>query len=157
MPAQHDNDGRSMARDRRTPAPFDRLAERAAELASRGVFFAACLLLVVVWVPTLALIGNVNTWQLVINTATTIVTFLLVALLQNSARRSDRAIHYKLDALADGLADLMDYQVSGDAIDLQRDIADLKRAVGLEQLPRRARKDAGATHRNGASAGQLPG
>jgi uncharacterized membrane protein len=119
--------------------PFDHLAEAATRLTSRGVFFGACLLLVVVWVPSYVVIRNVDTWQLIINTATTIVTFLLVALLQSSARRSDRAIHRKLDALADGLADLMDYQVNGDAIDLQRDIADLKQAVGLEQLPRRNR------------------
>lgn len=79
------------------------------------------------------MLHNLDTWQLIINTATTIVTFLLVALLQNSARRSDRAIHHKLDALADGLADLMEHEVNGDAADLQNDIDDLKRAVGLER------------------------
>jgi low affinity Fe/Cu permease len=115
-------------------ASFDRIAEAATRFASRGVFFAACLLLVVVWAPSYLVIRNVDTWQLIINTATTIVTFLLVALLQNSARRSDRAVHEKLDALADGMADLMEYQVDGDTTGLQRDIADLKHAVGLEQL-----------------------
>jgi low affinity Fe/Cu permease len=126
-----------MSLERRNPPPFDHLAEGATRLASRGAFFAACLLLVVVWAPSYFLIRDFDTWQLIINTATTIVTFLLVALLQNAARRSDRAIHQKLDALADGLADLMDYQVNGDAIDLQHDIADLKHAVGLEQLSSR--------------------
>src|SRR3712207_143149 len=114
-----------MRPDRLNATPFDRVAEAACEFASRGVFFAACLLLVVVWAPSYFVIGDVNTWQLIINTATTIVTFLLVALLQNSGRRSDRAIHHKLDALADGLADLMEHQVNGDSVDLQRDIADL--------------------------------
>jgi Low affinity iron permease len=122
-----------------SPARFDRLAEAATRVASRGAFFAACVLLVVVWLPSYFAIRNLDTWQLIINTATTIVTFLLVALLQNASRRSDRAIHQKLDALADGLADLMDYQVNGDAVDLQRDIADLKQAVGLERLPQRVR------------------
>ena len=117
---------------------IDRLAEAASRFASRGAFFAACVLLVVVWVPSYLVIGNVDTWQLIINTATTIVTFLLVALLQNAARRSDRAIHQKLDALADGLADLMDYQVNSDPVDLQHDIRDLKQAVGLERLRRPA-------------------
>ena len=147
--------GRAMRRDSASSGPFDRLAERATDIASRGVFFAACLLLVVAWAPTLLWIGNVNTWQLVINTATTIVTFLLVALLQNCARRSDRATHRKLDALADGLADLMDFQVNVDARDLQRDINDLKHAVGLEQLPPRLRKGHGAEH-NGATANGDP-
>ena len=113
---------------------FDRFAEAATNVTSRGAFFGACLLLVVIWAPSYFAFGNVDTWQLVINTATTIVTFLLVALLQNSARRSDRAIHHKLDALADGLADLMEHQLSGDAADLARDIADLKECVGLERV-----------------------
>ncbi len=122
--------------------PFDRFAEGAADFASRGVFFAACVLLVVLWVPSYFVFRNVDTWQLIINTATTIVTFLLVALLQNSARRSDRAIHQKLDALADGLADLMEHEVRGDSADLDRDIEDLKRAVGLEhRLGARSRRE----------------
>jgi low affinity Fe/Cu permease len=129
-----------MSHPRRSPSPFDRLAETATQLTSRGTFFAACLLLVILWVPSYVVVRNVDTWQLIINTATTIVTFLLVALLQNSARRSERAIHHKLDALADGLADLMDYQINGDVIDLKRDIDDLKRAVGLERLPRKPRQ-----------------
>ena len=123
----------SKQRARHRSIPFDRFAEAAADFASRGVFFAACVLLVVLWVPSYLVLGNLDTWQLIINTATTIVTFLMVALLQNSARRSDRAIHQKLDALADGLADLMEYQLHGDSTDLDRDIQDLKQAVGLER------------------------
>jgi low affinity Fe/Cu permease len=84
------------------------------------------------WAPSYLLLRDVNTWELIINTVTTIVTFLLVALLQNSARRSDQAIHHKLDALADALADLMEHQLSGDTADLQGDIQELKQAVGLE-------------------------
>jgi Low affinity iron permease len=118
---------------RRRRVPFNRFAEASTDFVSRGVFFVACVLLVVVWVPSYFLFRNVDTWQLIINTATTIVTFLLVALLQNSARRSDRAVHHKLDALADGLADLMEHQVNADAADLGRDIEELKQAVGLER------------------------
>jgi low affinity Fe/Cu permease len=113
-------------------APFDRFAEASADFASRGAFFAACLLIVMVWAPSYFLLRDVNTWELVINTVTTIVTFLLVALLQNSARRSEQAVHHKLDALADGLADLMEHQLSGDTAHLQRDIQELKQAIGLE-------------------------
>ena len=64
-----------------------------------------CLLLVVIWLPSVAVL-DVDTWQLVINTVTTIITFLLVALLQNTQTRSDLAIQHKLNAIADGLADL---------------------------------------------------
>jgi hypothetical protein len=118
---------------RRCAFPFERFAEAATDFSSRGIFFAACVVLVVLWVPSYLVLRNLDTWQLIINTATTIVTFLLVALLQNSGRRSDRAIHHKLDALADGLADLMEHQLNGDAGDLERDIARLKHAVGRER------------------------
>lgn len=112
---------------------FDRFAAVSSDFVSRAIFFFACILLVVLWLPSFFLVQNVDTWQLIINTATTIVTFLLVALLQNSGRRSDRAIHHKLDALADGLADLMEDHVSSNKTDLSRDIRDLKQAVGLER------------------------
>src|SRR5947208_13307898 len=85
---------------------FDRFAGHASHVASRAPFFAACVLLILVWAPTLAFL-KFDTWQLLINTATTIVTFLLVALLQNSQTRNDQATQHKLNAIADGLADLM--------------------------------------------------
>jgi low affinity Fe/Cu permease len=111
---------------------FDRFAESASEFASHAAFFIGCVALVVVWVPSYFVLGSLNTWQLVINTATTIVTFLLVALLQNSQRRSDVAVHEKLNALADGLADLMEH-VASDKDALSGDISDLRDAVGIEQ------------------------
>src|SRR5438309_9748975 len=86
---------------------FDRFAGHASNIASRAPFFAACVLLILVWAPTLAFL-KFDTWQLLINTATTIVTFLLVALLQNSQTRNDQATQHKLNAIADGLADLME-------------------------------------------------
>ena len=110
---------------------FDRFAEGASEFASHARFFGACVLLVIIWVPSYFLFGNVNTWQLVINTATTIVTFLMVALLQNAQRRSDLAMHSKLDALADGLADFMEHAAPDDAA-LQNDMRELRSAIGLE-------------------------
>jgi hypothetical protein len=118
------------ARQQSDRSPFDRFAEWASEFASHAAFFIACVLLVVLWGPSYFIFRDLNTWQLVINTATTIVTFLLVALLQNSQRRSDQALHTKLDALADGLADLMDHLSDDD--DLRGDVRDLRAAAGLE-------------------------
>jgi Low affinity iron permease len=115
-----------------TSGAFDRFAEAASEFASHAAFFLGCLLLVLVWIPSYFVLGNLNTWQLVINTATTIVTFLLVALLQNSQRRSDVAVHAKLDAIADGLADLMAPGGSTDDDELAQDASDLRQAVGIE-------------------------
>ena len=113
--------------------PFDRFAGISSRIASRATFFSLCVLLVLVWAPTYFLIGNVDTWQLIINTITTIITFLMVALLQNSQTRSDQAIQHKLNAIADGLADLMTHThncTPGSALGI--DVAELKAAVGLE-------------------------
>lgn len=110
---------------------FDRFATNTAEIVSRAWFFLACVLLVIIWAPTFALM-TVDTWQLVINTITTIITFLLVALLQNTQRRSDDAIQHKLNAIADALADLMHHQ--GDENDsIRDDEKELREAVGLEE------------------------
>jgi Low affinity iron permease len=111
---------------------FDRFAEASAGFVSRTPFFVACVLLVVLWAPSFWLFPSVDTWQLVINTATTIITFLMVALLQNSQHRAEQAIHQKLDALADGLADFMEH-LGGDHPGFARDIDDLRRAVGVEK------------------------
>ncbi len=87
---------------------FDKFADHAAHFVSRAGFFVFCVLLVVLWGPSLPLFGTVDTWQLVINTVTTCITFLLVALLQNTQWRGDKATNEKLDAIADGLADTME-------------------------------------------------
>ena len=121
---------------------FDRFAGKASEIVSRAPFFAFCLGLVVLWAiegVVRMLSGGADaflddTFQLQINTTTTIITFLLVALLQNSQTRSDRAVHQKLNALADGLADLMGHLAErADDEELRRDIRELKAAVGLEK------------------------
>jgi low affinity Fe/Cu permease len=109
---------------------FDRFATEVANWASRAWFFAACVLLIIVWAPTI-LFFKVDTWQLIVNTATTIVTFLLVALLQNTQTRADQAVQHKLNAIADGLADLMRHVSDGDER-LTNDLKELRAAVGLE-------------------------
>ncbi len=115
---------------------FDRFAELASRCTSHAPFFVACVGLVVLWVFSYPLFGSVDTWQLVINTATTIVTFLMVALLQNSQDRSQAALHHKLDAIADALADFMEKSGSDDG-SLRLDVDDLRKAVGIEQVERK--------------------
>jgi low affinity Fe/Cu permease len=87
---------------------FDRFAEAISQFVSRGSFFAASLIVVLIWIPTIFLIPSIDTWQLVINTLTSVLAFLLIALLQNSERRYDDALHRKIDAIAAGLADVME-------------------------------------------------
>jgi low affinity Fe/Cu permease len=113
---------------------FDRFAGMASLVAGRAAFFAFCVLLIVIWAPSILLLRDVDTWQLIINTATTIITFLMVALLQNSQTRNDQAVHHKLNAIADGLSDLM-AQMEGRLPDrdLAQDIKELRAAIGLEE------------------------
>lgn len=120
---------------------FDRFATRASSFVSRAWFFVACVLVVALWAPSLALFQDVNTWQLIINSITTIVTFLLVALLQNTQKRADGATQHKLNAIADGLSDLMS-QLAADHPELLTDRDELRQAVGLEQ-----RESAGSRQR----------
>jgi low affinity Fe/Cu permease len=114
------------------PSWFDRLSSAAATFVSRAWFFSACVALVVVWAPSYFLFGNFDSYQLAINTPTTIVTFLLVALLQNTQKRADAAVQRKLNALALGLRDVLG-AVSDPRIAADPDTrAQLDAAVGLE-------------------------
>jgi low affinity Fe/Cu permease len=110
---------------------FDRFAGPAAHMVSRAPFFAFCVLLIVVWAPTFVLL-KFDTWQLIINTVTTIITFLMVALLQNTQTRNDQATQHKLNAMADALADLMTHFGNQYGSEIEKDIEELRDAVGLE-------------------------
>jgi len=78
---------------------FDRFARHGARLAGHPVTFAAAAFLILVWLVSGPLFRFSNTWQLVINTATTIVTFLMVFVIQNTQNRDGEAVQIKLDEL----------------------------------------------------------
>src|SRR5688500_6884785 len=78
---------------------FSRFSRWVSRRAGHAVSFALALLVIVVWAVTGPLFGFSDSWQLVINTGTTIVTFLMVCLIQNSQTRDSEAIHIKLDEL----------------------------------------------------------
>jgi low affinity Fe/Cu permease len=80
-------------------SPFDHFSKWIAQFAGHSVAFAAAVALIGLWVVTGPLFGFSDTWQLVINTATTIVTFLMVFLIQNTQNRDGAAIQIKLDEL----------------------------------------------------------
>jgi low affinity Fe/Cu permease len=88
------------------PDPGRTLSERFRTFASRASdhfgshwAFAVSVLIVLAWVATGPIFGFSDAWQLVINTATTIVTFLMVFLIQATQNRDAKAIHLKLDEL----------------------------------------------------------
>ncbi len=86
------------------PAPshvswFTRLAKSTSRLAGRPLSFALAAAVIAAWLLTGPLFGFSDTWQLVINTGTTIVTFLMVFLIQNTQNRDAEAVQIKLDEL----------------------------------------------------------
>jgi low affinity Fe/Cu permease len=80
-------------------APFSRAAHWTARQAGRAHTFVAAIVLIVLWAVTGPMFHFSDTWQLVINTGTTVVTFLMVFLIQNTQNRDTEAIHLKLDEL----------------------------------------------------------
>jgi hypothetical protein len=112
---------------------FDRFATKTSEFAARAPFFSMCILVVLLWAPSIIWL-DMSTWQLIINTTTTIITFLMVALLQNTESRNDAALQHKLNAIASGLADVMQHlSEEGGKADLKERREELRRAIGLEE------------------------
>jgi low affinity Fe/Cu permease len=78
---------------------YSKFANQIARLSGRPKTFALAAAVIVVWLITGPLFGFSDTWQLVINTGTTIVTFLMVFLIQNTQNRDSEALQIKLDEL----------------------------------------------------------
>jgi len=78
---------------------FNRMAGAVARATGRPWAFALCLASVLVWAATGPVFHYSETWQLIINTGTTIITFLMVFLIQNTQNRDGAAIQVKLDEL----------------------------------------------------------
>jgi low affinity Fe/Cu permease len=97
---------------------FQRLANAASRATGRPLTFALAVAVVVAWAVTGPLFHFSDTWQLVINTGTTIVTFLMVFLIQNTQNRDSEAMHVKMDELIRALEGahnaLLDLEELGD-------------------------------------------
>lgn len=78
---------------------FDRFAHQVTRRTGSPLAFGLAVIAIVVWAATGPLFGFSETWQLVVNTGTTIVTFLMVFLIQQNQNKDSRAVHVKLDAL----------------------------------------------------------
>jgi low affinity Fe/Cu permease len=78
---------------------FLRFANAAARATGKPLTFALAVAVVVAWAASGPLFGFSDTWQLVVNTGTTIVTFLMVFLIQNTQNRDSEAMHIKMDEL----------------------------------------------------------
>ncbi len=78
---------------------FRRFARRTSQIVGSPFTFIAAVLVIVIWALTGSMFHFSDTWQLVINTGTTIITFLMVFLIQNTQNRDSKAVHLKLDEL----------------------------------------------------------
>jgi len=120
---------------------FRKVAHRVSLVVGSPAVFLLALAVVISWAATGPFFGFSDTWQLVINTGTTIVTFLMVFLIQNTQNRDTRAIHLKLDELiiytkgADNalvdLENLSDQQVER----LEKQYHALAKALGKNGVP----------------------
>jgi low affinity Fe/Cu permease len=81
------------------PWRFSKLARSISTLAGRPIVFAVAFLAILAWGASGPFFGFSNTWQLIVNTTTTIVTFLMVFIIQNTQNRDTAAIQIKLDEL----------------------------------------------------------
>jgi low affinity Fe/Cu permease len=124
---------------------FTRIAGAIAAFTGRPLAFILALGTIVVWAVTGAFFGFSEVWQLVINTGTTIVTFLMVFLVQNSQNRDSAAIQAKLDELIRAVADARE-QFIGIEHMTDAEIGDIRSA--LEQ-------EAGEEHPSAAAIGRL--
>jgi low affinity Fe/Cu permease len=78
---------------------FHKISTKVSNIAGRASTFILAVAMIAIWLTSGPLFGFSDTWQLVINTTTTIITFLMVFLIQNTQNRDSKAMHLKLDEL----------------------------------------------------------
>ena len=125
-----------MARPNSKSSWFTRFANGASRTTGKPVTFVLALLIVVVWGVTGPIFGFSDTWQLIINTGTTIVTFLMVFLIQNTQNRDSEAMHVKMDELIRALSGA--HNALLDLEELEEEELDVIRGE-YQQLAERAR------------------
>jgi low affinity Fe/Cu permease len=111
---------------------FDRFVEDAYLRVSRAPFFVCCVALVGVWLLSAPLWTDLKSWQTAIHTVISILTLLLIALLENAGRRAEESAQEKLNVIAEALAALMESRAIEDP-DLKEAHKRLSDAVGLEE------------------------
>ncbi|MEU4418742.1 low affinity iron permease family protein [Nocardia salmonicida] len=125
-----------MSDDHRNPSEvdprrswFDEFAARAHDLVSRDAFFIVLAVLTLMWLPSYFLFHSVDHWYVAFVLPAEVITLFLVALLENSNRRSEQALHRKLDAFAVALAAMANESQSAE---VRKQAHELLAAVGLQ-------------------------
>jgi low affinity Fe/Cu permease len=110
---------------------FTSFANSIARAAGRPLTFVLCCVAIISWAAAGPLFGFSDTWQLVVNTATTIVTFLMVFLIQNTQNRDGAAIQAKLDELLRAVSDARNGFIGIEHL-TERELAEILRGVERE-------------------------
>ncbi|HYJ66051.1 MAG TPA: low affinity iron permease family protein [Nocardioidaceae bacterium] len=111
---------------------FERWVESAYNLVSSEPFFYVCLGIVLAWLVSVPLWTDLKSWQVAIHTVVSVISLLLLVLLENSGRRAGEAAQEKLNVIAEALGDLMQSR-AGDDPSLEQSVQRLRDAVGLEE------------------------
>ena len=101
----------------RTTVWYSQFAKSAARYCGRPRVFVLAVLVIAIWIVTGPIFGFSDTWQLVINTGTTIITFLMVFLIQNTQNRDNDILHIKIDELLRVSKDAQNAVLSLDGLD----------------------------------------
>jgi low affinity Fe/Cu permease len=111
---------------------FEKFVEAVHSRVSEAPFFLVCLAIVIVWGASWPLFPDLKQWQVAIHTVASVLSLLLLVLLENSGRRAEEASQEKLNVIAEGLAELMESQSRNDS-ELAEATEKLREAIGLEE------------------------
>ncbi len=112
--------------------PFEKFVEAVQKRVSRAPFFLFCLAVVLIWLVSAPLWPDLKQWQVAIHTFASVLSILLLVLLENAGRRAEEASQEKLNVLAEALAELMESHSRTDP-ELEEATEKLREAIGLEE------------------------
>lgn len=110
---------------------FERMVEHIQQIVSHAPFFIVCVFIVLAWAASFPLFYDTKSWMAVIHTVSSVLSLLLLVLLENAGRRGEEAAQEKLNVLAEALSDLMESRAQDDPR-LEEGVRRLRDAVGLE-------------------------
>jgi low affinity Fe/Cu permease len=126
-----------MKKDSNTTPLFTRFSKWASRATGKPGTFIGAVLIILIWAITGPIFDFSNTWQLVINTGTTIITFLMVFLIQNTQNRDTEAMHIKLDELIRAVGTAQNTMMDLEELD-EKELDEIRKEY--EEMAEKARK-----------------